>query len=217
MLKLVMDKKTLKRIVAFGASTCEGKVDVEYGGFVSRLRTWMESIRPYNAVYNLGISGNITEQLLARIEQEAIPRKPDLIILQCGLNDFMRKGQIDAPTQSSLDQLTSNIKAIITKAKTISDVLLVSVFPIDESKTTPFHNKDWYYTLADAQIHANLTKAISIEKEIPYIDIFSEFSKVDYKKHLLFTDGLHANAKGHELIFNQIKDYLARNYRLPSP
>ena len=207
-----MIQKQLKKIVVIGASSVAGKVDVEGGGFVGRLSKWMESQYPYNAVFNLGISGNTSDQILARILAESIPRKPDLIILQCGINDLMREGSINAPNQISINQIEVNIRDLIQKAQSIADLLIVSVFPIDESKTTPFAGKNWYYTLADAKAHSLLTRKLTTELGIAYIDIFTEFEKLDYKGQLIYSDGLHTNAQGHELIFQKIKSYIESNY-----
>src|SRR3989344_1664180 len=59
-----------KRIAAIGASYCEGKVDPEGGGFVGRLRSWHESFIQDNHVFNLGISGDTTSDMLKRLEKE---------------------------------------------------------------------------------------------------------------------------------------------------
>lgn len=201
-----------KKIVAIGASSCEGKVDIEGGGFVGRLRRWHESMSEHNSVYNLGISGDTTEKVLKRISLEIPPRKPDLIIIQCGLNDFIHVGSKDAPYRFTLEQTRTNIMSMISESRKMADVLLVSVFPIDESKTCPCSWRDIYYLERDAQQSAELTKKISVEMAVPYIDAYDAFIKDDYK-HYLFTDGLHPNSIGHEKIFQLIRSRLIELYQ----
>lgn len=46
-------------------------------------------------------------------------------------------------------------------------------------------------------------------KRVPFTNIFEEFERQYYKK-LLF-DGIHSNSKGHQKIFEIVKDYLIKN------
>lgn len=200
-----------KKIVCIGASSCEGKVDVEGQGFVGRLRKWRETENQHNSVYNLGISGDMTHQVIARLKTEIPPRKPDLIIVQCGINDFIRDGGRDKPTRCTVEQVEANIRTIIQDAKKTCEVLYVSVYPIDEEKTTPCDWMDIYYQADDARQCADISKNVTAEMNIPYVDVYNTFIKEDYKK-LLHTDGLHANSFGHQRIFEMIRDKLLKMY-----
>ena len=170
---------------------------MEGQGFVGRLRKWREAENQHNSVYNLGISGDMTYEVIARLKTEIPPRKPDLIIVQCGINDFIRDGGRDKPTRFAVEQVEANIRTIIQDAKKTSDVLYVSVYPIDETKTTPCSWMDIYYLADDARSCANISKKVATGMNIPYVDVYNTFVKEDYKK-LLHTDGLHANSLGHQ-------------------
>lgn len=200
-----------KKIVCIGASSCEGKVDTEGQGFVGRLRKWREAENQHNSVYNLGISGDMTRQVIARLKTEIPPRKPNLIIVQCGINDFIRDAGHEKPTRSTVEQVETNMRTIIHDAKKTSDVLFVSVYPIDEEKTTPCDWMDIYYLADDARRCADISKRVMTEMNIPYVDVYNTFIKEDYKK-LLHTDGLHANSLGHQRIFEMIRDKLLEMY-----
>lgn len=200
-----------KKIVCIGASSCEGKVDVEGQGFVGRLRKWWEAENQHNSVYNLGISGDMTCDVIARLKTEIPPRKPDLIIVQCGINDFIRDGDRDKPTRFTVDQVEANIRTIIQDSKKTSDVLYVSVYPIDETRTTPCSWRDIYYLADDARRCADISKKVASELNVPYVDMYDAFIKEGFKK-LLHTDGLHANSEGHQRIFEMIKAKLLEIY-----
>ena len=202
-----------KKIVAIGASSCEGKVDIAGGGFVGRLREWHETASEHNSVYNLGISGDTTEKILKRFPVEVPPRSPDLIIVQCGLNDFIHLNSKNAPLQFTLDQIHKNFSLILKEAKKIADVLCVSVFPIDETKTCPCSWRDICYLEKDAMQCSEISKQFALEMDIPYIDVYGVFLQDGHKKYL-HTDGLHSNSLGHEKIFEMIKSKILSTYSL---
>jgi len=200
------------RILAFGASTCEGKGDPVGGGFVGRLKTWRE-IADYqqNYVYNLGISGNTSSDVLKRFFGEAKPRHPDLIIFQFGGNDIRREGSARSEIKISLSDYVKNLTELILQAKQLSQVLFISSIPIDDSKTQPIGWVPYYYAQADVATYAAKLQQICAEQQVPYLDIFNDWLKLDYSKYL-HADGLHPSVLGHQVIFDQLKAKLLELY-----
>jgi len=203
-----------KKIVAIGASSCEGKVDFEGNGFVGRLKTWHEGFDVHNhQVYNLGIPGDSTTGILKRIISEVSVRKPGLILIQLGINDTRREGSASAPCETSLTKFRANLTELIKKAKSLAEVIFVSVYPIDDSKTTPASWRPIYYFSRDAEKYAQAMKDVCRELKVPYIDIFNQWLKTNYKEKYLYKDGLHANSNGHKYIFEQVKSFLENRYK----
>ncbi|HSW88796.1 MAG TPA: GDSL-type esterase/lipase family protein [Candidatus Saccharimonadales bacterium] len=204
-----------KKIVAIGSSTLFGRVDPQGGGYIGRLRSWHEENDPHNAVFNLGISGETTADMLKRLVSEAIIRNPNLIILTSGSNDTRRIGSKNSPVNTSLEQFRKNINEMIRQAKQIAPIVFVSIYPINESNTAPlrYWHDTYYYLLQDAIEYAQAVKEICNDNNIPYLDIFNKWLKEDYFEYL-FEDGLHANAKGHEIIFNSLKLFLQSLYEI---
>ena len=196
-----------KRIVVIGSSSAEGKVDPEFGGFAGRLRAWHESISPHNHVFNLAISGDTTAGMLKRLVIESKPRSPDLILIQHGLNDTLRRGNKSAPNNIPIAQFKNNVVELIQQAKILAKVAVISVYPIDDSRTSPVSWDNIYYLLADAKIYTQAAKEICQKTEIPYLDIFNQWIKTDYEKYL-YEDGLHTNSLGHKIIFEELKKFL---------
>lgn len=204
-----------KKIVAIGASSTFGRVDPKHGGFIGRLKTWHEAQNELeHRVYNLGISGQTSGEVLSRLTPEASIRKPGLIIISVGLNDTRRNDQKENPIQTSVTEFQQNIIQIIEQAKKLCPVIFVSINPIDETRTQPFtiHGRDYYYAFEDANIYANATRDICADKKIPYLDISKKLLEGGYH-HLLAEDGLHCNEQGHTQIFEELRAFLIETYQ----
>ncbi len=208
-----MKKPFPKRIVAFGSSSLEGKVDIQGGGFMQRLKTWAETIHVRNHVYNLGISAQNSNQILERLVIEAKPRQPDLILIYPGLNDTRREQNIKAPCLNSIDKFSSNFKKIIAQSQNLADVIVISAYPVIESNTTPLSWVDSYYLLKDAKLYTQKAKQICQKLNVPYIDVFNKWINTDYTQYI-YSDGLHPNTKGHKFYFEQIKKQLLLKYKV---
>jgi lysophospholipase L1-like esterase len=198
-----------QRIIVIGASSVYGRVDLNSGGWVGRLRKWHESKAPRNAVFNLGIGGDTTVDFLKRLKPESQARRPDLIIISIGLNDARRIGSSAGPNNTPKLKFQQNVRKIIETAKSITPkVVFVDVYPIDDSKTAPIPwGNNEYYLLSDVQEYRNLAKKIVISEKVPFLDIWSGWAKKGYK-NLLYKDGLHPNDKGHQEIFLKLRNFL---------
>ncbi len=200
-----------KRIVVFGASSAYGKTDIEGQGFAGRLRVWHEQNHFLNCVFNLGIGGQNTQQMLDRFETEIFPRRPGLVIFQFGANDVRRIGSPNAPNEIDILGYSNNIKTLMAIARQHCDAVCVSVNPIIENKTNPVSWQPHYYLRSDVETYTKENKKICDKLEVPYVDIFSDWTKSDYSKYI-YDDGLHANSKGHQYIFEKLKDKLLSMY-----
>lgn len=78
------------RLTIFGDSITWGACDYEGGGWSTRLRRYFETSDKYDvSVYNLGIGGDATDNLLFRFGTEGLARNrfPQTIIFAIGIND----------------------------------------------------------------------------------------------------------------------------------
>ena len=76
------------KIVAIGDSLIYGRHDAFVGGWIGRLRSWLENKNQWSAVYNLGIGGNDTYRLLNRMDGELSVRNFNAIIMK-NANSFV--------------------------------------------------------------------------------------------------------------------------------
>lgn len=209
-----MKRNLPQRIVAIGASSCFGKGDPLGGGFIGRFKEWYENDDESESffVYNLGIPGDTVGGILKRIKEIEV-RRPDLIILQTGCNDCLRKEFRDSPSQTSLSDFKKQLTRLIKRLQKISKVIVVSTYPLDEIRTSPVMWAKHYYLLKDVIEYSNATEVIADKLRVTFIDIMTDWLDKEYNL-FLSEDGLHANPNGHEYIFQKLRDRFLNNYSL---
>ena len=202
----------MTQFLVFGDSITYGAWD-KVGGWVQRLRTFIEEKHPLeHLVYNVGVSGDTSNLLLQRLEDETKRRKwsKNVFIFQIGTNDsaFMSTKKDFWVNQ---EEFKHNIKEIIKKSKSFSQkIFFVGTTPVDEDKTQPIpYDTRITYLNKNIRKYNEILKEVCNEEKIPFIEIFEKFFESDYKKFL--EDGVHPNSQGHEKIFEIVKDYLIKN------
>lgn len=175
-------------------------------GWVNRL--WFDVAKRegdnYVEIYNCSVSGDTTDAVLARFESEARARAADAIIVQIGGNDA---GYEHTPGNYLVppERFASNIEEIIRRAKAITtNIVFTDLKNCDQSRTTPVPWIDIYYTNEDIERYQRTMKEVCRKNDVPFL----ELNPLDNED---FDDGLHPNAKGHEKIFVQVKDFLIKN------
>ena len=192
-----------KIICVFGASSTWGAGDYDKGGWVNRLRLYIDKrIKEggdYIELYNLGISGNTTRDILKRFESEMKARDPDLIILSIGDNDS---------ALVPLEEFEKNIDTIAKLAKKqCNDVVFIGTKPVNEKLTTPVKwDKSLSYTNEKLREYNKKNREIAEKHNILFLDLFGV---IDPEEDL--DDGLHPNSKGHEKLYQKTKSFLEKN------
>lgn len=208
----------MPQILIFGDSIAYGAWDAE-GGWAQRLRKYLDKkiidsgYELYYLVYNLGVDGDTSAGLLKRFEAEAKPRMREdeetIFIFSVGTNDSIydnREKTFRCPPQA----YEKNLKKLIKQAKKYSDKLIfVGSTPVDKradpiSWLPDCSCKNEYFKEYD-----RIAKEVFEKNNGYFIDVFSEFEKVDYER--LLTDGVHPDSEGHELIFNCVNKFLIAN------
>lgn len=162
------------------------------------------------SVYNLGISGDSADDLLERFEFETKQRMKEkeklTIIFAIGVNDS-QIGSIGI----SPEKFRKNIEKLYKLSlKYSSKIIFIGLNPVDELKTCPISwDEDMFYKNERIEKYDKIIKSICKEKNVYFIDMFSEFNKLDYKK--LLEDGLHPNSAGHKKMFKIVRNFLAKN------
>ena len=205
----------MPRILIFGDSITHGAWDKK-GGWADHLKSFCmekslnDSEFDYS-VYNLGISGNTTKDILMRLENEINYRvqenKEIIIIFAIGLNDS-QIGRIGI----SAELFKYNIKKLCDIAfEYSSKIIFVGLNLVNESETNPIPwDKNMFYTNERIKKYDNIIKSICQENNIHFINVFREFNKLNCKK--LLEDGLHPNSEGHQKIFETVRDFLIEHF-----
>ncbi len=199
-------------IFCFGDSITYGEFDPEKGGWVERLK--QAGFRFFSRdkeikVTNLGISGESSPEALLHIEREVEPRLDkdlqNIFIFAYGANDncfFPKDNRYGTPKED----FKKNLEIMCEIARKYhAKIFFLGITPVIESKNaTPNHRGKVRNNSLVAE-YSKTIEEVAKEQGAIYIDIMSKFP-ADEK--LFCEDGLHPNAKGHELIFNLVKDSL---------
>ena len=141
-------------------------------------------------VINSGIAGDTTAGMLARLKTMAIDYKPSHIMITGGTNDLW--------LGVAMANILANILAmkrlnLYHKIETIIG-LPTPFYPPDDDYANPVFTDN--NTLAQQiQIYRHSLRNFCAKAPTPFIDFASGFSQ-----ELMLADGLHPNAKGHELM-----------------
>jgi len=183
------------------------------------LRRWLEERDPReHIVYNCGVSGDGTTELLERFEVEAKARfleptadgSPNMLIIAIGGNDagwFRDKGRHFTPPE----QFRQNIQRLTEGARRFTDrVVIVGLTPADDAKTNPL---PWAPNMVQKNEwtgkYDQVVKELCTKNRVPFVEVFGNWIKGDYRG--LLEDGVHPNAAGHEKIFEAVRDFLVNN------
>lgn len=185
-------------ICIFGDSITWGATDCEKGGWVERLKT--ELMVKDVDVYNLGISGDTTENILKRIDTEAEARNPDIIIFSVGINDALKT---NGKNLISIQEFRKNIELLTDKARKLTNkIVFIGLTTVDEAKTNPY---PWDENLSsDNESIGEYDEMIRVfceENDIVFIDMLGLLIKDED-----LCDGLHPSTAGHKKMFEIIKE-----------
>jgi lysophospholipase L1-like esterase len=198
-------------ITTFGDSITFGSGDNINRGWCDRLKKYFESKGEHHYLYNLGISGDTSSDILERFDAESkarvkFKREQDrnIILFSIGTNDSKLKGKEKTP-KVEFDVFSKNIQTLINKAKTYTkEVAFIGLIPVDEKLAMNYENT--VLTNERISLYNNKIEEICKINDVPFFNIYPEFLKLSYEK-LLF-DGLHPNSAGYEKMYELIKTFL---------
>jgi lysophospholipase L1-like esterase len=192
-----------RRVVAFGASNTEvlwhsrGRhgwvnwLEVALRGYVGRHVT----------VTNAGVSGDSTEDMLARFERDVLPLSPSLVIVTAGGNDV---------TQFPCERFTANLAEIVERVRACgAAVVLQTYYSMVTAEAVEAYRDFPAFMQAEADLAARLGA--------PCIDQHSWFhpwyaADPDAYKGIML-DALHLNPAGNAVMGT----LCVRGFGLPDP
>ncbi|HAQ56020.1 MAG TPA: GDSL family lipase [Acholeplasmatales bacterium] len=146
---------------------------------------------------NTGISGDRTGDVIARLDVDAIDRKPDLVVLMIGINDVWRR--YDRDQRTSALQFERNygtiLDALINRAK--AKLVLMEPFLLDVPDK-PFR--------PDLDPKLVLIRRIAKKRRLPLIRLDELFSEASVGKPSLHYagDGIHPSPEGAAFIAERV-------------
>ncbi len=194
-------------ICIFGDSIAGGSFDPKNGGWVTQLQRYFETNDYDIMVYNQGVVGNNTDDLLARFKVECKAKEPQIIVFAIGINDSQYVKTKDNPC-ISLEKFQNNLVELINQAKKISDkIVLVGLTKADESKVMPIPwlDEETFYDNDNIMKYNAIIEKVSNENSLAFINLLDLLEQND------LADGVHPNSKGHKKMFLIIKEFLLNN------
>lgn len=148
------------------------------------------------AVYNRGISGDTTNRLLERLNENVLCIKPKNLVLLIGTNDIGR----GLPLEITL----KNVESIIEKTKKACpniNFVLQAVYPINRPMRDAFEKRSNEKILAMNKEFIKLSEKYGCV----WLDLTDNLSDEtgNLKKEFTY-DGLHLNAKAYKIVAENI-------------
>lgn len=156
-------------------------------------------------IFNLGVDGNTTNDILARFENESAARIPTSIIFAVGVNDSAYIQSFSRPITEE-KMFESNLKKLIALAVKFSkDITFVGLVLGDDSILKPLpggtENYEWSYDRKRTENYNNILETVAGSGNCKFIQLLDQLGPED------FQDGIHPNEKGHTKMFKIIKNY----------
>lgn len=208
-------------ILVFGDSIVAGRGVAKSKSWVSLLCQYFDRRDNGNfLIYNLGIPGESTQEILKRVKAESrarslhrSPADKTLIFFAIGLNDSKGLGS-PRNFKTPVNVFNKNLKELIKIARisTLAPVF-IGPTPVDEKKTAPIDGHTFFLN-ENIHLFNQIIKQICDEEQLIFVDILGKWLKEDYKT-LLFEDGVHLNASGHRRIFQMVLPILKSKIEKP--
>jgi lysophospholipase L1-like esterase len=191
---------TWPTLCVFGDSIAEGAGDATGRGWVDCLKAgWRARSRPEAKlpnIYNLGVDGDRTADVLARLIPESKRRSASGIIIAVGINDLpWADGRQATPPL----ELVSQYENLLKNALSVTPrVLALGPTTIDSARGN--HGVQ----TSDVAALDNLVRSCTARMSALYLNLLATLTAND------LADGLHPNTTGHEKLFRFVGAELAR-------
>lgn len=174
-----------------------GSCDSEGLGWVGRLRKKLALHGDIINIYNLGVCGNTSEDLLRRFKIEAEVIKPDEIVFAIGINDSKYPNESDV-NLVPLSNYRHNLETLISLAKEYTNkITIVGATGVNEGwrsvKGSRFLNEEIEkYNVA--------MREVATAHSLNFIDMFYVINTSSDLE-----DGLHPNTSGYQKMYEVFK------------
>ncbi len=186
------------KIICFGDS-------LTFGYQVSREEKWHVIAEKKTGIQllNRGVSGETTDAMLKRFEQQVLAVKPDGMILMAGYNDIF--------FNQSWEQAAQNMITMVKKSRLDHIPVVVAIPPpihlpvtFKEGGTVDFEK-----SAVMIEDYCRWLREYTALAEIPTLDFRAT---VDWTDKDLFQDGIHQSPAGHQRMAERVIIFLKNNH-----
>ena len=199
-----MPKQKKQRIVFFGDSITQAGANP--GGYIMRIDSMCttEGLKEKYEFVGAGVSGNKVYDLYLRMEDDVLAKNPDMVFIYIGVNDVWHKAT--SGTGTDADKFEKFYTAIIKKLKD-KNIKVVLCTPATIGEKNDFSNPQD----GDLNQYSKIIRSLAEKNSLPVVDLRKIFLAYDVAnnpenktKGILTTDGVHLNAKGNQLVADEM-------------
>jgi isoamyl acetate esterase len=199
-----MPQQKKQRIIFFGDSIT--KAGVNPGGYIMRIDSMCtkEGLKENYEFISAGIGGNKIYDLYLRMEEDVLKKKPDMVFIYVGVNDVWHKSTFGTGTDA--DKFEKFYQAVIKKL-TDKNLKVVLCTPAAIGEKTDFSNSQD----GDLNEYSKIIRGLAAKNNLAVVDLRKLFLDYNLKnnadnkaKGILTTDGVHLNAKGNQLVADEM-------------
>ena len=207
-------------VVAFGASTTAKRTNVVV--YADQLPNRIGSGRLN--ILNKGVPGNTTQAARERFQRDVLDQRPEVVIIQFGINDSAVDVWRDPPKalpRVSLADFEKNIRHFVRESKAVgAEVILMTPNQLRWSPRTlelygkPPYNRDdpMGFNLLLPQ-YCEVIRKIALNENVKLVDVYAAYDDPQRTggktvEDLLPDDGMHPNTEGHSLVADGIEPLL---------
>lgn len=163
-------------------------------------------------IYNRGIGGYTTDDMLAHMEEQVFGTEPSVIFINIGTNDLGNNSQ---PFEVQLEKMLGNYEQILTQIRERlpqTKVYMMAYYPVNETDKVP---EGWGAGLFINRNNRNLpvanaaVKALAEKMGNTYIDVNEGLTDERGMLKAEYTvEGIHMYANGYRVVLENMKPYL---------
>jgi lysophospholipase L1-like esterase len=182
-------------------------------------------------VVNAGVGGNTTADALARLEKDVLARKPDLVVVEFGINDSAVAVFATPPAREppiALDRYRANLREVVRAVRKGGGAVILMT--PNSMRWTPalkaLYGKPPYkpddpdgfnVILKD---YAAAVRTLADEEKVPLADVYAAFEAHGKKEGQsvdeLLLDGMHPNDRGHRIVADLLLAVIGREKKAAS-
>ncbi len=143
-----------------------------------------------------------TNNGVAVLQQELLPRRPELVFVFLGANDCAHRRNADGEQLTPPMKYDNNMRAILaTITSSGARAALITVAPVNERLTLT--DPEAFRGAVDVEACNRVLRRLAAELELRLVDVFTPLAAADIDE-VICTDGLHATLAGHRIIADQV-------------
>lgn len=140
---------------------------------------------------------------MQRFKVESAAREPTIIIFAIGINDSQYIKSKNNP-QVPLTIFQNNVNTLIDQARKFTpSIIFIGLTQVDETKTMPIPwNEIAFYDNKNVAQYNDILKKVCHNEKLLFIEMGNLLNPAE------LDDGLHPNSKGHQKMFERVKNFL---------